>query len=540
MVKKILWTLLILIFLAVGGIAIFIATFDVNRYRPLIVQKIEQATGRKVQIGKLALSFSGGLGITMDGVSVSNPDGSSFLETARLRTSMEWGPLLKKQLEISSLEIDEPHIILTKAAMPEAGPGAPAKGETAAEQPSLEIRLLRIKDGTVEYRMQPGKAITVSRIDLTVQPFSLSSRSSAKGSLAIFSKGEQNVSFSGDVMLSGKPITAENVRIDLRLDSLNLAEIAAWVPAVKGYLNSQIAGSVSVLARRLAVPESGLPDYDVSAELQNGIFRKPGTLLDFEALQAQIDLKKDNIVVRNISTRFAQGTLKGQGALTGAGAAASETFDLSVENISLQAVAPQARFQGLLSGTLKGTSRGLDRDTFLNNLRAEGQMQLSQSRWMGFNLLKQVFDKLSVVPGIAEDISSRLPPAVQTRIQQPDTVFAPFQAFFRVQDGRVFLPDLRIASQDFAVGASADVGLNGTIRSKALLQISGAISQAAVQSVPQLSFILNNQGLIEVPVTIEGPMRSPAITADVNYIASRFATTQGAELLAGLLKKGLK
>lgn len=68
--KKFFIILGILLGLMVLGFAIFFATFDLDRYRGTVVERLSAALGKPVQIERISLGWSGGLAFQAQGVSV--------------------------------------------------------------------------------------------------------------------------------------------------------------------------------------------------------------------------------------------------------------------------------------------------------------------------------------------------------------------------------------------------------------------------------------------------------------------------------------
>ena len=56
--KNILVGFLVLIVLLVGGVVVFLKTFDMNKYVPQITQQVVQTIGRDLKIGHAALALS--------------------------------------------------------------------------------------------------------------------------------------------------------------------------------------------------------------------------------------------------------------------------------------------------------------------------------------------------------------------------------------------------------------------------------------------------------------------------------------------------
>ena len=109
--KKILIVLGVLFLLAVVGLAIVIATFDIDRYRPQVVQAIQSAVGTPVRIEKLALGFDGGVSLQVKGFAID-----PMVQVESISAALRLMPLLKRDLQIGSITIVRPIIFAERRA----------------------------------------------------------------------------------------------------------------------------------------------------------------------------------------------------------------------------------------------------------------------------------------------------------------------------------------------------------------------------------------------------------------------------------------
>lgn len=88
---------------------------DVDRYRPTIAAQIQEATGRKATLGKLHARLLPTVGFTIDQFALGNPpnfaDGN-LLTAESIRGSLALGPLLRREFQLTSVEIVHPHLYL--------------------------------------------------------------------------------------------------------------------------------------------------------------------------------------------------------------------------------------------------------------------------------------------------------------------------------------------------------------------------------------------------------------------------------------------
>src|SRR5580704_15079384 len=88
---------------------------NADRYRTKVVSYLEEKTGKNVEIGRLAVTFSPGVAIEVDDFGVKSPPlfpPSYIVKVARIDAQLEVGALLHRQVAIKSLVLEQPIINL--------------------------------------------------------------------------------------------------------------------------------------------------------------------------------------------------------------------------------------------------------------------------------------------------------------------------------------------------------------------------------------------------------------------------------------------
>ena len=161
---KIIGIVLAVIILAALALPFFI---NANQFRPVLEERLTAALGREVKIGDLKLSvFSGGASAS-DITIADDPAFSKepFLRAKDLAVGVELWPLIfSRQLNVTSLTIDQPEIALLQSAAGDwnfsslggKAPAAPAS-TTPAASPSgssatdLSVKLVKISKGRLHF-----------------------------------------------------------------------------------------------------------------------------------------------------------------------------------------------------------------------------------------------------------------------------------------------------------------------------------------------------------------------------------------------------
>ena len=99
-----------LLVVVIGGVAVYIATFDLNRLKPRITEAIEKATGRTAELnGEISFTPSLVPTVSIASVTLSNAPWSkqpTMLQIGSLDVTFALMPLLHKQVQIDSVVLD--------------------------------------------------------------------------------------------------------------------------------------------------------------------------------------------------------------------------------------------------------------------------------------------------------------------------------------------------------------------------------------------------------------------------------------------------
>ena len=205
LIRNILLVIGGLIVLMVAGIAVLVARFDPNRFKPQIIAAVQSATGRELTIGgRIGLSLSLQPTLEVSDVGFSNPAGFSRPQMAtlqKLELQLALIPLLSKRVQIEQLVLQQPDILLetnaqgqsnwqigppgtpsaappspppqsspsaSPPASPQAPPSAAAPGSTTTTPPGIALTSLKIEGGTLAMRDATGHTTTLALKELTV------------------------------------------------------------------------------------------------------------------------------------------------------------------------------------------------------------------------------------------------------------------------------------------------------------------------------------------------------------------------------------
>jgi uncharacterized protein involved in outer membrane biogenesis len=278
----------VIVVLLIAAVLIVPHLINVNHYHGQIQSQLEKRLGRQVTLGNMGLRLFP-LAFDVENTTIAEDPhfatNRPFATADKLAVSVKFWPLLRKQLEVNSLELVHPHIELVRNAQgvwnfatlgqeskpaaaqktspqpaqaptPTTTTGAPNSTQPADKQPAGQLTLanLFINDGQVaitDLQKHQSRAV-YDHIDLNVNDFAPDQQFSMKLTAHLPGEGKQAIWLEG----KGGPIKEAdmlNTPFDgtLRLDQVSTG-------AAQKFLNSQsLNGIDAVITGNAKVKNSG-------------------------------------------------------------------------------------------------------------------------------------------------------------------------------------------------------------------------------------------------------------------------------------------
>jgi AsmA protein len=257
--------------LVVLAALLFPCLLSPERYRSALTNRVTKALGREVALGSLCINLWGGIGAEAKDIRIAQAPGfgsEPFLAAEALRVRVQFLPLLRGQVRVSTAVVERPRIRLTHAKdgrwsiddllKPHAAPPPP---KTPAEPPragkttllgALLLNEVAIKNGEITLSDQtrsPSLTLGMSDLDLAVRQANLADPLEVQYRAKIVSPGAGRLEASGRIAMAD----GENPTVDLTV-ALRDLETAPWQALFVDAGGVKLSGALSAEVKMAGSP----------------------------------------------------------------------------------------------------------------------------------------------------------------------------------------------------------------------------------------------------------------------------------------------
>jgi uncharacterized protein involved in outer membrane biogenesis len=500
---------LVLIIVALLVVPHFI---NVNNYRGQIQAELQKRLGRPVQLGSMHLSLFPPAFTVDNAVIAEDPRFGSqpFATVQKLAIKAKLRPLLHRQIEISSLNLQRPHVELIRNAQgqwnfaslgqpqaaqpsqPQPGQVTPGQPQQPAQQPpqeqakaapALQLDNLKISDGQValtDHQKHQSRA-QYDHIDLSLKNFAPDKQFDLSLAAHLPGQGTQTVSLTG----KAGPIDQSNTIATPFDGNVKLNQVS--IDGIQKFLNTQaLADTAGVISGTASVRnEKGRLASQGSVTVEKPVIR--GVNVGYPVTvnyRASDDLNTDQINIGEGKISLGQTPLSIAGTVNTRSSPAQANLALKAQDVSLSEVARLASAFGVaFNSDMKVDGRAtadLTAQGPVNKPAMNGTMSLRNLAVTG--------------QGIAAPVKV---PALDVLLTPQQVRSAPFTATSENTsvNGQFTLTD-------YTTPAAA---VDATLRTNNA-QIANLISMAKAYGVSGLDG-LNGSGLLTLDVRATGPVK---------------------------------
>lgn len=558
----------LLLALATVGLKIY---FNESRLRDLVLPPLQEACGRDVAIGSIAIDLF--RGVTVKGLVVKENDGrTDFLVVREISLGYNLWPLLEKRLEISRVAIDRPLIKVrkksdgsfnfsdlaflrpSKASSPPASDEAPAGGSSrkSAALPfallvqNLEVADLRFffADDGAELPKVELSASLRSQLDLKdLRPESID----ASGELSFALTAEKDFlkpRLNGKVTFNRKLLDVQalcqvegqelkilaqlrdflsslpRLRLDLEADKLDLALLAG------------LGAKLSPPAAPAAAPAKTSPPAPTSAPPAPPALEAAGHLRIGEAvyspyrvkdLEAVWEFKHETLRLTELAGIFAGGRLAGQAELNPFRQKPRYSGEFEFDGLgfadlsAMAAPALEKNLSGQAYGNFSFRGQGFDEAGIKQNLSLNGVYGCRQAALKDLPLTRA----LAAILGL---------PSLN------NLALADLEGNLRLTKGLIDVNSSWQGSQ-IKGQATGKIGLDGGLDLPLKLVLSPELSRQLAGRYPWLESTYNERGEAALGLALKGSLSAPRFKLDEKDAGRRLQKTLEKKLLEKLEEK---
>ena len=550
-----------LLFLVIAGAAVFLLTFDANRYKPQIERLVREKTGRTLKLqGPLEAAVWPSLGAKVSGVTFSERGSEQqFVALDNAHASVALLPLLHGQVVVDKIRLSGfkativkqkdgkfnfSDLLEAKAEKPAAKEEQPAKKDDGGAPVAFNVAGIDIDKSAITYRdLSTGKEYSVSDFKLTTGRIAeradgkLQMHAAVKApdldvkmdlgadyklELPALTLDNLNLRLTGkeETNVRGRIALAKVVAFDLNIDKLN---VDAYMP-----VEQKPAASASTAEKPAAKPAadtpvdlSALKDLNADGKLQIGALQVRG--LKLASVKTEVKAANGELNAPH-SANLYEGTLSGVlGAHADGRIALKDTLNGIAIGPLLRDAAQQDRLEGKGNLSLDVNAAGKSVNAMKKALAGTAKVDLKDGAIKGIDI-GAILQKARAALGQQQ---------AQAAASTERTDFSSLTASFNIKNGVAHNEDLDVKAPVFRVtgGGNIDIGsssLDYTTKASLVATTKGQGGAAA----DQLS------GLT-VPVRLSGSFDN--LKYDVNYgaVATELAKSKAGEKLKEKLEERL-
>jgi len=490
--SKLFRLLAVLLGLLLAALLLAPYLLDIDRYRATAIEQLEKETGRDVEIEKLRLHFLPRLHLAVVNFRVKNPPGfpeGDTLAVESINIGLAFWPLLKRQVEITSVGIDNVQVNLLENERGQTNTelrrrARPAAKKPAGEKPLVEVTRIggvsltdvKVAAGSFwshEKRIYP--AWTAAGINLAVESLDLAdpkwlrkleadvdlstievSLPSLKEPLR-FADGEievQKNTAGGDFTLALGELRADG--------TVKVADLEKPVADFTLKMEELDVSQVATLAAEKPQGGGARPSGGGGGDAGGGRLLARGTVevgqliippLSAENLKSNVRLYGNRLEVDPFTVDFYGGRTQGTAYVDLAQASMPARVNARVQGVNVAkavaAASPEAK--GKLTGTFESDARlnvPLGAPDLMAALTGDGTFAVRNGTFPGMNLE-------GTLAGMAKFLQMDVP--------KGDTKFSYFGGDFRILSQRVHNSNLRLQAETLEASLGGSFGFNQTL-----------------------------------------------------------------------------
>jgi hypothetical protein len=332
--------------------------------------------------------------------------------------------------------------------------------------------------------------------------------------------------------------SAEIWRADVQAPAPN----APALPRPEVFRTVSVTGKSAEIAGAAPGPNGAKPlqnDLDISSK--SGI----ASNIDYTDAVATVRATPEKVFIDSFSAKAMGGSISGSGTFL----PTESKFDITtkVQDVNLaeyfryKSPALADAVSGKISGDLQLSGAGSTWEDLQKTLAGKGGAVVIEGALLNVNVTKQLFASIQGMPMVPADLTARMAAKNPTLFNSNTTVFKNLAGNITIADGKIQIPDLKIASSDFGLAGGGWLSFSKDMNMNTTFTLSPKLTNDLIAQVPAAKYLLTDAGKLEVPLNLTGAVAKPNVAVDANALSARLQQSLLQEGKSGLTNqlKGL-
>ncbi len=560
-IKIALISFAVIIIACIVAVVILVMTFDINKFKPQIINEANKALHREVDFSTAGLRFSLQNGISVrlrDLVIAEDPAirAGDFLTAKDIALTVDiMGYLKRKEVNVSNVTLDGVQVTIVRQqdgrlnveSIAAAKDTMAGEAQTPLMLPAILVSSLTMRDCKVkwiDHTTTPVSEIDVSNIGISVDDISFSRPFPFAIHAAILSP-RQNVHVTGRVQINMKTgeITVAECQTTTDLENILLADIPVAFPSIDPkVIPENLSGKMDGNLENIVIGPRGMTPFTAKVTLTDGATKLRDVAVPVNNVQMVAKMAQTNVLLEKLSAGIGSGIVAGTGSLedyasTQVFSAQMNAANLKLEELLLQTGKPVPA-TGTVSGELQVQGKGFSEPALNSFLTGRGTIMTRNVVLKDINVVRMILDKIAILPNLAARVEAKLPDVYKDRLRQDDTVLQDTQIPFTIANGRILVKEIAVNAEEFKFRGAAQAGFDGSFSLEGTFAIRSDLSQVIAASVEELQYMLDTNKEIVLPVKLSGSQAAGTrVVVDAEYIGKNLLINQGTQQILKILDK---
>jgi autotransporter translocation and assembly factor TamB len=125
------------------------------------------------------------------------------------------------------------------------------------------------------------------------------------------------------------------------------------------------------------------------------------------------------------------------------------------------------------------------------------------------------------MPMVPADFTAKMAAKNPKLFASNSTLFKNLAGNVTIADGKLQVPDLKIASTDFSLNGTGWFSLGKDMSMSGTFTLSDALTRDLIAQLPAAKYLLTPAGKLDVPLTFSGAVIKPTIAVDMTALSAR-------------------